>query len=154
MNNPNAKVLFRVPDGDGGDGAIVETLWAESLGDDRYKLDNVPFYAYDVSWNDIVLAPFNEAESMPTFEAVVVRAGHRTVRVKFETPTMPGNAADGILTQLVALGCSYEGASKHYLAVDIPPEVDAEQVFAYLAGQSVAEWEHADPSYERRYPEG
>lgn len=44
---PNAKVLFRVANEDGS--TEVETLWATGLGDDRYKLDNSPFYAYSVS---------------------------------------------------------------------------------------------------------
>ena len=57
---PNAKVLFRVPNEDGG--ADVETLWAYDLGSDKYKLDNLPYYAYGVSSDDVVLAPFNEDE--------------------------------------------------------------------------------------------
>lgn len=35
-DSPTAKVLFRVPDDDGG--ANVETLWAVPLGEDRYQL--------------------------------------------------------------------------------------------------------------------
>jgi uncharacterized protein DUF4265 len=66
---PNAKVLFRVPDDDGS--AHVETLWAASAGDDTYKLDNSPFFAYGVSWEDVVFAPFKAEEGFPTFERVV-----------------------------------------------------------------------------------
>ncbi|RYE02048.1 MAG: DUF4265 domain-containing protein [Sphingobacteriales bacterium] len=53
-SSPNSKVLFRVPEDDGT--AQVETLWATALGDDQYKLDSSPFYAYSVSWEDIVRA--------------------------------------------------------------------------------------------------
>ena len=63
---PKAKVLFRVPNEDGT--AEVETLWATPLGDDRYQLDNSPFYAYSVSWQDIVHAPISAEEGVPTFE--------------------------------------------------------------------------------------
>lgn len=48
---PNAKVLFRVEYED-DDTADVETLWAFDLGEDNYRIDNLPYFAYGVSWND------------------------------------------------------------------------------------------------------
>jgi hypothetical protein len=42
--HPDAKVLFRVPNEDGT--AEVETLWATSLGGDKYQIDNSPFWGY------------------------------------------------------------------------------------------------------------
>ena len=79
---PNAKVLFRVPNEDGG--ADVETLWAYDLGSDNYKLDNLPYYAYGVSCDDVVLAPFDEDEEFPTFQKVVSKSGNRTIRIIFD----------------------------------------------------------------------
>ena len=76
---PDSKVLFRVPEDDGS--AEVETLWATSLGNDEYKLDNSSFYAYSLSWGDIVYAPFNVDEGFPTFLRVVKKSGHRTIRI-------------------------------------------------------------------------
>jgi hypothetical protein len=84
---PDAKVLFRVPDEDGS--AHVETLWATSVGNDTYKLDNSPFYAYGVSWEDVVFAPFTAEEGFPTFERVVTKSGNRTVRVILKTTIQP-----------------------------------------------------------------
>src|SRR5688572_22698495 len=63
---PSTKVLFRVRNEDGS--ADVETLWATSLGADNYKLDNSPFYAYGVSWEDVVHAPFDPEEQFPAFQ--------------------------------------------------------------------------------------
>jgi len=40
-DHPTAKVVFRVANDDGS--FEVETLWAYDLGDDRYKIDNLPF---------------------------------------------------------------------------------------------------------------
>ena len=127
---PMAKVLFRVPEDDGG--ATVETLWAVPLGDDRYKLDNSPFYAYGVSWEDVVYAPADPQEQMPTFKSVVERSGNRTVRVIFETPISPGNASDQVLQGLVAMGCSYEGANPKYVSINVPPAVELQKVRPYL----------------------
>ena len=149
-SEPTAKVLFRVPDDDGG--ASVETLWAVPLGNDLYKLDNSPFYAYGVSWQDTVLAPVDPQEQFPTFHSVVERSGNRTVRVVFDPPVEPGNASDNVLQGLVALDCSYEGANPKYISVNVPPAVALPQVRSYLINHD-AQWEHADPTYESLFPD-
>jgi len=146
---PAAKVLFRVPEEDGS--ANVETLWAFSLGGDEYQLDNLPFYAYAVSAGDVVHAPFDEAEGFPTLVRVVRKSGNRTVRVIFDERPAPGNQTERVLNELVAVGCSYEGASGTYLAVNIPATVKLESVRAYLVEQCV-QWEHADPTYDELHP--
>jgi hypothetical protein len=145
----NAKVLFRVPEEDGS--TRVETLWATNLGGDQYRIDNSAFFAYGVSWRDIVLAPFDSQEGLPTFQKVVSKSGHRTVRVIFEPPVEGGNISDELLKGLVSLGCTYEGANPGYLSIDIPPEVDLEIIRQHLIDNH-ATWEHADPSYDELFP--
>jgi len=147
---PDSKVLFRIPEEDGS--ASVETLWATALGNDQYKLNNSPFYAYSVSWEDIVNAPFNDDEGLPTFERVIAKSGNRTVRVIFEPPVESGNSSDEVLQGLVALGCSYEGANSTYISVNVPPGVDLQAVRRYLI-EAVAQWEHADPTYSELFPD-
>jgi len=148
-SQPNAKVLFRVPNEDGS--AEVETLWATHLGADTYRLDNSPFYAYGVSWEDVVFAPLDPDEGRPTFERVVSKSGNRTVRVIFETPVEPGNKSEQLLQGLVALGCSYEGANRKYISVNIPPGVELNVVRDYLISHETT-WEHADPTYASLFP--
>ena len=142
--NPEAKVLFRIENEDGT--ADVETLWAFDLGNDLYKLDNSPFYAYSVSWEDIVYAPYSEFEERAAFVRVVEKSGNKTVRIIFDPPVEDGNESDKVLQTLVGMGCSYEGANPGGFAVNIPPEVDLALVRDYLISAE-AEWEHADPSY-------
>ena len=148
--HPDAKVLFRVPNEDGT--AEVETLWATSLGGDKYQINNSPFWAYGVSWEDVVFAPFSEIEGHPTFESIVAKSGNRTVRIIFDPPIEDGNVSDKVLKDLVALGCSYEGANRKYVSVNIPPNVELDEVCNYLVEKD-AQWEHADPAYETLYPE-
>jgi hypothetical protein len=148
---PTAKVLFRVPNEDGS--AEVETLWAFDLGNDQYKLDNSPFYAYSVSWQDIVYAPFDKDEERATFQRVVSKSGNRTIRIVFDSPVEKGNESDRVLQGLVSLGCSYEGASKKYISLNIPPEVELEAVRKYLIERD-ATWEHGDPTYTELFPHG
>lgn len=146
----NAKVLFRVPGEDGR--AEVETLWAYHLGNDHYRLENSPFYAYSVSWRDIVHAPYDRDEGFPTFQAVVSKSGHRTVRILFDEPVRAGDEADRLLQGLVGLGCTYEGLKGLLISVDIPPDVPLESVRSQLVERG-ARWEHADPSYSELFPE-
>lgn len=150
LSSHDSKVLFRVPEEDGT--VQVETLWATALGNDEYKLDNSPFYAYSVSWEDIVYAPFNESEGLPTFERVVKKSGHRTIRIIFNPPVQDGNESDGVLQGLVSLGCTYEGANRGYMAIDLPPQVQLDDVRRYLIDKAV-QWEHADPTYSELFPD-
>jgi hypothetical protein len=150
MTNPTAKVLFRVPSEDGS--ADVETLWATPLGADTFEIDNSPFYAYGVSWQDTVLAPVSPEEQMPTFQSVLVKSGNRTIRLICDPPVSEANASDQVLQGLVTLGCSYEGANRSYFSINVPPGVELEQVCAYLI-EVHAQWEHADPTYESLHPD-
>ena len=45
-----AKIALEGPDGD------IETLWADVVGENLYRLDNLPWYAYRVSLQDVVEA--------------------------------------------------------------------------------------------------
>jgi hypothetical protein len=148
-NHPNAKVVFRVRNDDGS--FEVETLWAYNLGDDRYKIDNLPFFAYSVSVNDIVYAPLDPDDGRPTFEKALSKSGNRTVRVVFDPPIEPGNRSAEVLKGLVALGCVYEGANSKYIAVNIPPVVELNAVRDYLI-KCDANWEPADPTDDELYP--
>ena len=150
LDQPTAKVLFRVPNSDGS--AEVETLWAFDLGHDQYKLANSPFYAYSVSWEDVIHAPFDKDEGFPTFQRVISKSGNQTIRISFTPPVKSGNESDYLLQGLVALGCSYEGANNQYMSINIPPHVELEAVRIYLIEQN-ATWEHADPSYAELFPE-
>ncbi|MBS0184557.1 MAG: DUF4265 domain-containing protein [Nitrospira sp.] len=146
----NAKVLFRVPSDNGT--AEVETLWATRLGGDKYKLENSPFYAYGVSWEDVVFAPYSEEEQFPTFQEVFEKSGNRTVRIIFDAPIEEGNKSDKILKGIVALGCDYEGANRKLIAISIPPNISLDSVRNYLI-ECEATWEHTDPTYDSLFPE-
>ena len=142
---PNAKVVFRVPKEDGTED--VETLWAFDLGDDRYRIDNLPYFAYGVSWNDVVLAPVDHGDGRPTFEKVVEKSGNRTIRIFFETPVEDGSDSQKLLDDLVALSCEYEGANRKYIVINIPKDVDLQMVTEIVTGSGV-QWEYADPTFD------
>ncbi len=143
------KIVFRVVEEDGS--VNVETPWVTPVGEDLYRLENSPFYAYSVSWLDIVRAPFCEFEGRPAFEAVVEKSGHRTIRIVFDPPVAPQNDSEKVLLALVEMGCSYEGANPSYICVNIPPESDFDAIRDYLIAEN-ADFEHSDPTYDELFP--
>jgi hypothetical protein len=132
------KVEFRTDD-------EVETLWAEPLGDNRYRVDNSPFYAYGVSWRDVILTE-PQPGAFPLFAGVIEKSGHRTVRVI----VADSDALDHLKSGILGLGCTFEGAWHKLICIDVPPEVELERVRQYLIAGGF-EWEHADPTYEQLY---
>lgn len=135
---PMTKVALRGPHGD------VETLWAEALGGGRYCLANTPWYAYSVSWRDIVEAS-PDADGQLQFVRVVSKGGNRTVRIRSETPF-----TREWLDKLERLGASYEGADRCLIGINIPAETELHVITTFLTTEGV-EWEHADPSYAELY---
>jgi hypothetical protein len=135
---PMTKVALRGPHGD------VETLWAEVMGDGRYRLANTPWYAYSVSWQDVVEASA-DADGQLQFVKVVSKSGNRTVRIRSEEPF-----TSEWLGKVVDLGASYDGADHCLIGINIPVETELGVITSFLTAEGV-EWEHADPSYEELY---
>ena len=144
MDSSAVKVLLQ-------EGENVETLWAERVAPDLYRLDNSPFWAYRVSWLDVVEA-HPDADGQLVMSRVATKAGHRTVRVIFDEGVDESPEAKAVIDGVAALGASYEGMSPRYFAIDIPPGVDLMAVARYLTHHAV-QWEHADPSYSDLYPD-
>ena len=133
------KVLLRGPDGE------VETPWAAPLGENRYRLDNLPFFAYSVSWRDVIETERRDGAN--EFVRVIEKSGNRTVRVILDEPADESEAMQRVLDSLTEIGCGLERMTQRYIVVNVPPDVDLEKVQEYL-NASDQQWEHADPTYE------
>ncbi len=129
-------------------GDDTETVWAEPLGGGRYRIDSIPFFAYNVSAGDVVEASSDGELLRPT--ALVEKGGHRTLRVAFpeEQGGVEGAAARALAAELERLGCAYEGFEPMLLAVDVPPEVELDPVLDALE-RTEAEWEYGDPQPDK-----
>jgi hypothetical protein len=128
------KVVF---DREGG----TETVWAETVGDDRYRLRNTPFYVYGVSENDIVIAKPIPDSSVLAFARVSLRGGHSTYRLFLLHPDEE-RAFRKYRESLERTGCRYERATRSSLAIDVPPSADIYSVYDLLAeGEKAGVWE-------------
>jgi hypothetical protein len=112
----HVKLEIRV-ESDDDDEVYVETPWAIPVGRNRYKLDNCPFYAYGVSWGDVVEAAPQSNGVFPLFIRVLEKSGHRTVRLILDPPSNKSEDSQDLLDTLVRMGCSYEGANPSYIVV-------------------------------------
>lgn len=96
-----------------------EELWAVSLGDCKYRVDNVPFYALGISSGDSVLAAYRDNKLVVT--EVVGTEGHSTLRVVVHDKGMTQLIRD----ELASAGCATELSNvPGFFAVDIPPQID------------------------------
>jgi hypothetical protein len=129
----------------------VETLWAEALGDDLYRLCNSPFYAYGISWQDVIEARCKQENEFPEFIRIVHKSGNRTLRILLDPPANIAPESQEILDELVEMGCDYEGFNPAYLCVNVPAEVELELVCDYLTAMECC-WEYADPTYFQLCP--
>jgi hypothetical protein len=112
MAEDHVKVLFELKrDEDGYPPADTEGLWAEPLGNNLFKIDNVPFFVKGISCEDVVEAePDSKGELR--YRALVRPSAHNTLRVILfrESPDprpLEERVAD-LRRQLEQVGCSTE----------------------------------------------
>ena len=87
-----------------------ESLWATPLGDDLYRIENVPFFAYGLNFLDVVLATSDSDELKPEIRKVVTPSGRRTYRVMFDSSVEREKQVE-LLEILEQFEASYERAT-------------------------------------------
>jgi Domain of unknown function (DUF4265) len=131
------KVILHL-DPDSWHGTSTEGIWTrlvQPLGDKTnvkaiVEVDNIPFHSKSVSLGDKLCLDFNSG--IPMIDAIVERGGHSTYRIVVEKEN---SNASSLLDTIKAMGCDWEWAEfnegKLY-ALDIPPEVDIDDVYKIL----------------------
>ncbi len=112
-------VLF---DEDGAD----ETLNAEHVGADRYRLENISFSALGVSRYDVVEAR-EHTGGMLTFVRVVAKSRHRTVRCVVDG-SRTAATQQALVHELATHGLRCEALLNKYFTIDIPPGVGPDTI--------------------------
>ncbi|RCU50574.1 DUF4265 domain-containing protein [Corallincola holothuriorum] len=108
-----------------------ESFWATPLGNDLYRIENVPFFAYGLNFLDVVLATSDSDELKPEIRKVVNPSGHRTYRIIFKNETEREKQVE-LLEALEQHEASYERADAINVAVDIKPSGDHIAVYDQL----------------------
>jgi hypothetical protein len=97
-----------------------ETLWAEKVGEDLYRLLNIPFSATGYAEADIVRC--QKREGWDEVIALEKDSGNGTLRLMFADST--SKEAQFILDELVSVRCIYERASSKLVAVTVPSSLE------------------------------
>ena len=98
-----------------------ESMWAEELGNDLYRIENVPFHAYGLNYRDVVRAAPDSSETIPEIREVVEPSGRRTIRVFFDK-AVDQVAQSKLLDEFKQYDASYEPANDRLIAIDIKSE--------------------------------
>ncbi len=114
-----------------------ESLWAEELGSDLYRIRNVPFFAYGLNFYDVVRATAESPELKPEIREVVEPSGHKTLRILFPK-SVASDEQVKLLDNLEKFKAGYERATATHVAIDIEPDGSYNDVYDQLQ-----EWEEA-----------
>lgn len=150
------KVVFRLePDDDGWPPTSNEGVWAEPLGNGRYRLDNTPWFVTGVAADDIVAAR-PEGDGTLWVDGVVQWGGHLTIRViPLDDGPFSGDL-QSVIDVFARLGASGEGALPHFtiVAFDIPPGADIRRIKRRLIdGVIDGSWDYDEGCISDRWRE-
>lgn len=109
-----------------------ETLWARRVGDDLYRIEAVPFFAYGLAYHDVVRAVSRADGARPVVREVVRRGGHTTLRVVFRHAAGSRERRIAWLSELAPYKVSYEGWDDSFFALDVAPDGDVDAVIDVL----------------------
>jgi hypothetical protein len=117
----------------------LKNIWLSRSGG-RFRIDNVPFYFYGVSADDVVIA--DEQDGRLRFQEVASRGGHSTYRVWVNNPAaFDSEGFRRLWERLSELGCSYEAAKRRWIAFDVPPDSDVFAAYRVIEeGAANAVW--------------
>lgn len=142
------KIILQLP-ADAWHGYATETVWAEKVGADRYRVRSVPFYAKGVSNEDIVVTASEDGKRVVT--GVVLRGGHSTYRIFLsESAEFGQRLFDTYWRPLAEIGCTLERATNRLLAIDIPPLTSINEAYKLLErGERAGVWNFEEGHYAR-----
>ncbi|MDR6457737.1 MULTISPECIES: DUF4265 domain-containing protein [Chryseobacterium] len=96
-----------------------EKLWVEKKSDLEYQIKNIPFFAPNLAYDDIISVENDEGELY--FEDLIQASEHSTIQIVFFNEEKIKNVTKAI----EEMGCSWEGIDEQkIIAVDIPSSID------------------------------
>jgi hypothetical protein len=134
------KVQFYEPD------VGYENIWASvSDAPDAYVIESVPFFVYDISLKDVVLTKPHGETGVISFERIVSKSGHKTVRARPDQFTLNDPEGRDLLSKIRSAGCEYETLPPHLVAIDAPSDSALANIIGILTNATIP-WEYADPA--------
>ncbi len=134
-------VIFELEVEDGWPPVSAERVWAVPLGNERFRLRNVPWFVRGVAEDDVVHAVAPTDSSWPVFVERLEWSGNLTIRViPFNAGPLAGSQEE-VLRRLTPLGAEGEGAGPYpIVALTIPVGVQREPIRELLEHGTAAGW--------------
>ncbi len=136
--NERTKVVFDLKKGELP--YETESVWAERLSENQFRILNSPFFAFGVSYED-------EIEAEPDgdrfrFVKVLRRSGRSTYRVILQGGmTISDPEFIERWKAFREAGCTYENANDKYISIDMAPTVDVASMYSLLEdGENDGVW--------------
>lgn len=130
METGEVKVHFQLEqdeDEDDWPPVATESIWASRIADELYRLNNVPFFAAEVSFGDVVKT--ERREEVEWFVAVAEPSANSTLHVFCFDAAKRQEFSDWIK----ARGWMWEYAfNQQYIAVNVPATTEMEELFSIL----------------------
>ena len=141
MSNKKVKIFF--PINKDNDKPKTESVWAEGNGSGNFRIDNIPFFTYGISHNDIVSAKLNE-ENLLFFQKIIKRGGHSTLRLFFKSK-LSEQEKQFEMDKLNKRGAVVERATESLFAIDVPLNANLHSVKSLLQeGERRGIWEYEE----------
>jgi hypothetical protein len=143
------KIYFRLKqDEDGYPPTPWESLWGQPIDDNIFEIDNIPFYAMDISPGDRVEAEF--VDGRYEYRSTILRSGNSVFRVYVYDESRIPLARN----RFRLLGIQSELADGKMFAIEIPAASDITPVLDLLMdGQEKEEWDIEEGSLRHSIPE-
>ena len=148
MDRPNSlvKVRFKLDqDEDGWPPVTSEGLWAEPLGEEKYRINNTPWFVRNLAADDVVIA-------VPAADGVLWATGRVQWSGRFTLRVIParegplGGDLRAVVDAFKPFGVSGEGARQYgIVALDVPPDADLSSIKRLLrAGEADSRWDYEE----------
>ena len=114
---------------DGYPPVSMESIWAEETEEGYLKINNIPFYSKEISFGDIV-SVIQKEENYLLYDKTIIHSKNSTLRIVFFNENQ--KFKDKILAKLIDLGCESEVFNVNFYAINIPIQVDIEEIYNFL----------------------
>ncbi|MFT3775587.1 MAG: DUF4265 domain-containing protein [Minicystis sp.] len=136
------KIIFEIEqDADGYPPVGAEGVWTREQGENRFVVDNIPFFATQATMGDVIEA-VTDGEVL-RYTATIEHTGNSLIRVHPYEGTNPAE----VRKALEDMGCATEWLAEYALiAVNVPPSVKLTAVQEILArGAAEGKWDYEEP---------
>jgi hypothetical protein len=148
-NADSQRIYFHLQqDEDGHPPTPWESLWGRHLNDNVFEIDNIPFYAMDVSPGDRVATVF--IDNRHEYRNTVFRSGNSVFRVYVYDESKIPLARN----RFRELGIESELANGKMFAIEIPANVEIGPILDILMdGQDQEEWDIEEGALRHSVPD-